>query len=257
MILTDALQVTRAVSTNLMTSLATIDSIDLAGDRMLIRDEFQPWVGGYSGSNGLKITAVTLGDRGGTIEVDASGQFLQYTPATGFEGIETFTYTIETADGLTDTATVTVRVGAVPDVTPPDVTPPDVTPPEVTLPEVTLATSFAGHATETETAPTELASPGRPSRVVAPPAAALASGAVARSGAFHSAREQSFGAVPAASFRSLDALNLSHLASFRAGQSQSTADLAFAELDAAEDGEKFGESDLGCLAGFLVGSAER
>ena len=63
--------------------------------------------------NGLKITAVGPTDQGGTIEIDEFGQLLNYTPAESFEGIETFTYTIETSEGRTDTATVAVRVGAV------------------------------------------------------------------------------------------------------------------------------------------------
>ena len=64
-------------------------------------------------TSGLKIISVAAGDSGGTVEIDGSGSFLNYTPAAGFEGIETFTYTIETADGLTDTATVSVRVGPI------------------------------------------------------------------------------------------------------------------------------------------------
>jgi hypothetical protein len=64
-------------------------------------------------SNGLKITSVTVADSGGTVEIDEHGQFLYYTPAEGFEGIETFTYTIEAPNGLTDTATVSVHVGPV------------------------------------------------------------------------------------------------------------------------------------------------
>lgn len=46
---------------------------------------------------------------GGTVTVNADGSF-SYTPATGFVGIDTFTYTITDTPGLTDTATVTIDV---------------------------------------------------------------------------------------------------------------------------------------------------
>ena len=192
------IRLAQVVATNdLSTTIAATDSISLVRSNVLFPHQLQAWGSGY---NGLKITTASFGDHGGTIEVDISGQLLQYTPAAGFEGIETFTYTIESEQGLTDTATVTVRVGAVSD--------------------LVLATSFAGPATERETAPTELASPGRPSQVVAPPAVAFASGAVARSGAVISARQEFFAPSQArsqfSSYRSLDSINLSHLASFRA-----------------------------------------
>ena len=59
----------------------------------------------------LTITAVGPTDHGGTVEIDERGQ-LVYTPAAGFEGVETFTYTITTQFGLSDVGAVTVRVGA-------------------------------------------------------------------------------------------------------------------------------------------------
>ncbi|MFD0917584.1 Ig-like domain-containing protein, partial [Pseudahrensia aquimaris] len=55
---------------------------------------------------------------GGTITENADGT-LNYTPADGFEGTDTFEYTITDANGNTDTATVTVTVGEDPN-TPPD-----------------------------------------------------------------------------------------------------------------------------------------
>ena len=61
----------------------------------------------------LLLTAVGSTDQGGTVEIDSTGQHLIYTPATEFEGIETFTYTITTSAGRTDVATVTVQVGEV------------------------------------------------------------------------------------------------------------------------------------------------
>lgn len=46
---------------------------------------------------------------GGTVVVNTDGSF-SYTPATGFVGFDTFTYTIKDTPGLTDTATVTIEV---------------------------------------------------------------------------------------------------------------------------------------------------
>lgn len=46
---------------------------------------------------------------GGTVTVNSDGSF-SYTPATGYVGIDTFTYTIKDTPGLTDTATVTIDV---------------------------------------------------------------------------------------------------------------------------------------------------
>lgn len=56
---------------------------------------------------------ITAWDPNGTAggEVDcSSGTDCGYTPAAGFAGTDTFTYTIEDSDGLTDAATVTVTV---------------------------------------------------------------------------------------------------------------------------------------------------
>ncbi|MFD0916458.1 Ig-like domain-containing protein, partial [Pseudahrensia aquimaris] len=50
---------------------------------------------------------------GGTVTQNADGT-LEYTGAPGFEGTDTFEYTITDEDGLTDTATVTIVVDAAP-----------------------------------------------------------------------------------------------------------------------------------------------
>lgn len=57
----------------------------------------------------LTITALGTPSNGGTVSIAAGGQSVNYTPATGFIGTETFTYTISDG-GLTATATVTVEV---------------------------------------------------------------------------------------------------------------------------------------------------
>lgn len=59
----------------------------------------------------LRVTAVGSTSNGGTVTIGSSGAHILYTPAAGFTGTDTFTYTL--SDGtLTDTATVTVTVVA-------------------------------------------------------------------------------------------------------------------------------------------------
>jgi uncharacterized repeat protein (TIGR01451 family) len=67
----------------------------------------------------LTIVAVGPTDNGGTVVIDGNGtpfdpadDFLSYTPAVGFFGTETFTYTIDDGNGETDVATVTMTVNA-------------------------------------------------------------------------------------------------------------------------------------------------
>ncbi|MEN1678960.1 MAG: beta-propeller domain-containing protein [Planctomycetota bacterium] len=83
----------------------------------------------------LEVTAVGPADRGGTVELSPSGR-ITYQPLPGFEGIDTFTYTVMNASGLMDTATVTVVVGEPPP-SPPSLvpTPPPLLPPPAQLPE--------------------------------------------------------------------------------------------------------------------------
>lgn len=59
---------------------------------------------------GLRITDLGEPDQQGVVELDAWGQ-LTYTPAEGFEGIETFSYMITNAAGLTAVGVVSVQVG--------------------------------------------------------------------------------------------------------------------------------------------------
>lgn len=60
----------------------------------------------------LSIAAIGTGldapDQGGTVEISADFKKLLYTPATGFRGVESFTYTVTDGDS-TDTARVSVR----------------------------------------------------------------------------------------------------------------------------------------------------
>ena len=61
------------------------------------------------------ITTVGATDHGGTVSIVGAGanNTLSYTPAAGFVGTETFTYTMRDTAGLTSTATVTVTVAHV------------------------------------------------------------------------------------------------------------------------------------------------
>jgi VCBS repeat-containing protein len=58
----------------------------------------------------LLINAVTETDKGGTAVVAGDGLSIIYTPAAGFVGTETFTYTVRDEAGSTGTAKVTVMV---------------------------------------------------------------------------------------------------------------------------------------------------
>gem|GEM_PF-598333 len=83
------------------------DSTDNALD-VLVNDQINSVI-----ATGLTITGVSAGSQGGTIQIAGDGLSLVYTPAEGFFGTETFTYTIN--DGRPDadaTATVTMTVEA-------------------------------------------------------------------------------------------------------------------------------------------------
>ncbi len=62
--------------------------------------------------NPLTVTAVGATDHGGTAVVNATSNGVTYTPANGFRGTETFSYTISDGQGGIATATATVTVGA-------------------------------------------------------------------------------------------------------------------------------------------------
>ena len=65
-----------------------------------------------SDQNGDTLTIIGVGtpNMGGSVSINASQNALLYTPAAGFIGNETFTYTISDGNGGTDTATVTVNI---------------------------------------------------------------------------------------------------------------------------------------------------
>ncbi|MCA9126474.1 MAG: tandem-95 repeat protein [Planctomycetales bacterium] len=63
-----------------------------------------------SSADTLTVVSVSAGSAGGTVVLGPSGLTLRYTPANGFQGTETFTYTLSDGRGGTDTATVSVSV---------------------------------------------------------------------------------------------------------------------------------------------------
>ena len=58
----------------------------------------------------IAISAVGVTSNGGTLTINETNDRLLYSPAPGFVGTETFTYTLSDSTGLTDGATVTVTV---------------------------------------------------------------------------------------------------------------------------------------------------
>jgi len=75
------------------------NTLDLLGNDLIAPD---------SGES-LTITSVDSPSAGGTATIAGDGQSVIYTPAAGFTGAETFTYTMSDG-GLTDTATATITV---------------------------------------------------------------------------------------------------------------------------------------------------
>ena len=58
----------------------------------------------------LSVTGVTNGSNGTVTIIDAAAGTVQYTPNADFNGSDSFTYTVTTAAGDTETATVNVTV---------------------------------------------------------------------------------------------------------------------------------------------------
>ncbi|MFO1064627.1 MAG: tandem-95 repeat protein [Pirellulales bacterium] len=83
----------------------------------------------------LRVSSVSSGSQGGTIQVGSSGLNVLYTPKAGFTGTETFTYVLSDGRGGTSTGTVSVTVKVA---NPPPVTVPDT----FTLTEDAAQTSF-------------------------------------------------------------------------------------------------------------------
>ncbi len=84
---------------------ATTDEDQPVTIDVLANDTFDP---------GAQVTTVTNGSHG-TVVINANGT-VDYIPDTDFHGVDTFTYTVTTAAGNTETATVTVSVNSVIDI---------------------------------------------------------------------------------------------------------------------------------------------
>ncbi len=61
--------------------------------------------------NNYKIVSVGALSNGGSATISADGKSIEYRNPTGFEGLETFDYTVEDADGHQDVGSVSIRVG--------------------------------------------------------------------------------------------------------------------------------------------------
>jgi hypothetical protein len=62
----------------------------------------------------LRIVAIGATSRGGSAAISTDGDKILYTPAAGYIGEETFTYTVRSHEGLTAEANVTIVVGPAP-----------------------------------------------------------------------------------------------------------------------------------------------
>jgi hypothetical protein len=97
-----------AANNDSFTSIANVEDQTHA---VLANDSIAPDVGetlsitAAGSSHGLGTT-----EEGGTVEIAPDGKTILYTPAPGFEGTDTYRYTISDGNGGTDTATVTVNV---------------------------------------------------------------------------------------------------------------------------------------------------
>ncbi|WP_299007272.1 Ig-like domain-containing protein [uncultured Shewanella sp.] len=81
-------------------------SINIPNSKLLYNDS-----DGDDVPDPLTITAVSpTSENGGTVQLDPITGEITYTPAAGFSGTDTFTYTASDNDGANDTATVTIDV---------------------------------------------------------------------------------------------------------------------------------------------------
>jgi len=100
--------------------IAAGDSYDVLGNvriqpgtaQGLLKNDCDPDNGSPCSSAGLVASGPTASAQGGDVAVNADGSF-SYNPPAGFEGTDTFTYTVTDATGQTDTATATLTVNDV------------------------------------------------------------------------------------------------------------------------------------------------
>jgi uncharacterized repeat protein (TIGR01451 family) len=78
----------------------------------LLANDCDPDNGGPCSSAGLTASGPSASAQGGDVTVNANGSF-SYNPPAGFEGADSFTYTVTDPTGSTDTATVNLTVNEV------------------------------------------------------------------------------------------------------------------------------------------------
>jgi uncharacterized repeat protein (TIGR01451 family) len=87
-------------------------SITVPASAGLLANDCDPDNGGPCSNAGLTATGPATSDQGGNVVVNSNGGFT-YNPRAGFEGADTFTYTVSDSSGLSDTATATINVNDV------------------------------------------------------------------------------------------------------------------------------------------------
>lgn len=96
------------------------DGMTLIDDHALLPEDPDPgpWLVNVLGNDdvlaGSTISAVSQGTRG-TTTITPAGDAVLYAPDPDANGVDTFTYTVDDHDGVTDTATVHVTIDPVPD----------------------------------------------------------------------------------------------------------------------------------------------
>ncbi|QJW83469.1 tandem-95 repeat protein [Ramlibacter terrae] len=100
-------------------SLTVTPVVDIANNTIAVAEDGSV-TGNLLGNDRFEgapvITAVTQGAHGTVTIIDAAAGTVRYTPDANFHGADSYTYTV-TSGGVTETATVTVNVGAVNDAT--------------------------------------------------------------------------------------------------------------------------------------------
>lgn len=106
--LTDSATVTITITADNEAPVASDDSYTVSEDTSNTTFAVMTNDNDSDSDDTLSLSAVSTPDQDGTAVIN--GANIQYTPASNFVGIETFTYTIEDEGGLAVTATVTVTI---------------------------------------------------------------------------------------------------------------------------------------------------
>ncbi len=101
-------------------AVADADNVDESSANNFI-DVLANDTSGVDENEVLTVTAVGTPSAGGSVQIATGGTGVLYTPLAGFNGVETFTYTI--SDGRGGTATTSVTINVAPAVPPPTAVP--------------------------------------------------------------------------------------------------------------------------------------